>query len=827
MKFGFVISLWLIMYPIFAQNCEEIGIGPVRYYEGIGDEKTEISSYFVPCFQTPTLTFSLPSTIDDDFIDPFPSTRAGIILVLFLEKPGQSLLTVREFSDLLYRDEFGQPKFFTDPQEAIEVSELLNIGNIYNQFILVPVLVTNLEGDDPDAWFEDDCVRVYPDKGLTMIEKPEVYEFIHFDEISFTLWPEEVPMTDYFDLTFTDRETGEGIPFSPSNNRSFKLKFPKAEGVFGLQMNWKQNPECNIVEIGKNWSFPTVAIVMDTVMGFRHSQRCVPVRTFDFESVTSFEFSLIWGNDALDFTAIKSIHPALEPYLKIGDIRSSGNTSKIIIELPPQSESITLPDSAVLFEWCGKPLAGPGQYVEMDFSVEGQDPVSGFDIQGLETNHRTAPGGIIVQEDRELIYDLIQLCNTRDGRHRVEVDIINDEAYPYSYSFHSPAVADSTIRSIPFIIPDVPPGQYEFTIRDSFGFEITETVVVRERVPPNFELNVDSSLVIHPTCLNPFGGEIGITITPEDQTYSLNLLNDDAMFSDQRASGLVAGTYIIEAENQSGCIDTIHFRLPNPRKIDVAWPTESLVLCPGESDVILEIENKSFPPDASIEYQLGGGEPMKVGEPYAITDPGNYPLQFWNDDGCTLDTNVVVHDSPDEMVIWDTTAVVVLLGDTLAFSSSDPEGLTWINWEFEGQRTGNETEFRYVPDQSGTLTYTATVFDRCTYRDSLWVEVINPDPGSVEYNFPNAFSPNGDGINDVYTITPIRQIDQVRRMEVFDRYGNYIFEKEFSKDDPEIPGWDGRYAGVDVAPGVYAVQVELLLFDGREETISFDVMLLR
>lgn len=826
MKFGLVFSLWLLWSPLFSQDCEEIAIGPVHYYEGADADSREIESYFIPCSETVLLTFSSPQ-VPTEYTDPQPSTPAGIILVLLLRNPGQSLLSASDFMDLMYTDEDGQPIYFNSPEQAIQVTDLLNIGNTMNQYVLIPVLVGNAGGVDPESWFEEECVRIYPEKGLTLIEEPaEKYEFLHFDEITFSHWPEDIPISDFFDLTFTDQETGEEIPYTPTDNRSFRLKFSKSRGIFRFEFSWK-NHECNVLEIGVNWTFPTVGISMDTVTGFRNIEKCVPVRAFNFESVTSFEFALVWDADSLDFTAIKSIHPALEPFLRIGDIVSTSEKNKIIIELPSDSDPVTLPDSAILFEWCGKPLAGAGEYVKMNFSEEGNDPPPQFYIQGLKTTHGTIPGGIIVQEDRELIYDLIQLCNTRDGRHRIELDIINDEAYPYFYSFHSPDIPDSTIRTVPFTIPDVPPGQYEFTIRDSFGFEITESFIVKESVPPGFDLTVDPMQVLPPTCLNPFGGQIGIRIDPSDQMYRLEMINDEAEFVGQTVSGLVAGTYVIEAENESGCIDTIHYTLQNPKEINVSWDAEDLVMCPDDPSVVLKIEDDSPVPDNSIEYQVDGGEIKSLGDTLILHQPGQYPFQVWNDDGCILDTSFVVRSGPQEIVIWDTGSVVILSGDTLNFSGPEPDGLSTTFWDYSGLALGEKIDVRFVPEKSGVLFYTATVYDKCHYSDSLMVQVIVPDQGPLEFEFPNVFSPNGDGINDYYAIRPTREIQQVRRMEIFDRYGNFIFEKDYSREATDLPGWDGKRAGVEVPAGVYAVQVELLLSDGRKETVNFDVTLLR
>lgn len=70
----------------------------------------------------------------------------------------------------------------------------------------------------------------------------------------------------------------------------------------------------------------------------------------------------------------------------------------------------------------------------------------------------------------------------------------------------------------------------------------------------------------------------------------------------------------------------------------------------------------------------------------------------------------------------------------------------------------------------------------------------------ADYILPNAFTPNGDGFNDLYTpILPYRFIDHVD-MKIVDRWGNLVF----STDDPML-NWDGKdiKTGKDVAEGIY------------------------
>ncbi len=67
---------------------------------------------------------------------------------------------------------------------------------------------------------------------------------------------------------------------------------------------------------------------------------------------------------------------------------------------------------------------------------------------------------------------------------------------------------------------------------------------------------------------------------------------------------------------------------------------------------------------------------------------------------------------------------------------------------------------------------------------------------SNEFNSPNVFSPNGDGINDLFIIKGLSKGD---RVAVCNRWGTKVFEFAGTKD-----GWDGRTtSGEECSAGVY------------------------
>lgn len=87
---------------------------------------------------------------------------------------------------------------------------------------------------------------------------------------------------------------------------------------------------------------------------------------------------------------------------------------------------------------------------------------------------------------------------------------------------------------------------------------------------------------------------------------------------------------------------------------------------------------------------------------------------------------------------------------------------------------------------------------------------------------PNAFSPNGDGINDIYKAKDGYQSLTEFHAYIFNRWGQKLFEWTNPAD-----GWDGTYKGKPVKDGVYFCLVKAKGADGKTYNIKRDVNLLR
>lgn len=113
----------------------------------------------------------------------------------------------------------------------------------------------------------------------------------------------------------------------------------------------------------------------------------------------------------------------------------------------------------------------------------------------------------------------------------------------------------------------------------------------------------------------------------------------------------------------------------------------------------------------------------------------------------------------------------------------------------------------------------------CFAVDTLLVAIGNRIP---RIYIPNAFSPNGDGINDVFQLfTTGRTISVIHSFRVFNRWGGLVYEFIGPVDTWETVRWDGQAGGEIAEAGPYIYQFDLELVDGRRVAEAGTVVLMR
>lgn len=118
-----------------------------------------------------------------------------------------------------------------------------------------------------------------------------------------------------------------------------------------------------------------------------------------------------------------------------------------------------------------------------------------------------------------------------------------------------------------------------------------------------------------------------------------------------------------------------------------------------------------------------------------------------------------------------------------------------------------------LPDGNGGLAWRDTTIQEGSIRVTIKTSLLE---------MPNAFSPNGDGTNDIYGAKSTHRSIVEFHAYIFNRWGQKLYEWTDING-----GWDGTYNGHPVKAGVYFVLVKARGADGYEYKIKRDVNLLR
>jgi gliding motility-associated-like protein len=126
---------------------------------------------------------------------------------------------------------------------------------------------------------------------------------------------------------------------------------------------------------------------------------------------------------------------------------------------------------------------------------------------------------------------------------------------------------------------------------------------------------------------------------------------------------------------------------------------------------------------------------------------------------------------------------------------------------------------------SNNTTYTLRVVNNggCVSTDAVTVFVVCTN-GNIF--IPNTFSPNADGVNDVF-YPRARGISQIRSMRIFNRWGQLVFEKQNFNANEVSAGWNGLFRGSPAPSDVYVYTMEVFCENSTIITLKGDVTLVR
>lgn len=169
-------------------------------------------------------------------------------------------------------------------------------------------------------------------------------------------------------------------------------------------------------------------------------------------------------------------------------------------------------------------------------------------------------------------------------------------------------------------------------------------------------------------------------------------------------------------------------------------------------------------------------------------------------------TRIVVLKTPDINLIKEDT-VYLCSGETYQVWLNNTEAINFL-WQ------DGDTNHYYLFNQTGTYSVQADI-QFCRVSDTIKLLPC------TDFWIPNAFTPNGDNVNDIF-LPATSQILLEYELLIFDRWGQQLF---FSND--VFKGWDGCYKGGSCKSDTYVYRVIWLPREGGKQQRLGMVMLLR
>lgn len=272
------------------------------------------------------------------------------------------------------------------------------------------------------------------------------------------------------------------------------------------------------------------------------------------------------------------------------------------------------------------------------------------------------------------------------------------------------------------------------------------------------------------------------------------------------------GVYtLLVVDTQSGCSSEDELTVVSNIEEISAQISTIPASCFNTQDGILRIEQVSGGTSPYM-YSLDGNPFLSQTE-YGNLLAGNHTIEIMDAGGCTTVYDAAI-DAPSELqvsIIAD--ASEVSIGQSVGLEvliNSDDNRASEIIWSPAPADCDNCQRIEVSPTRTTLYSVRVTDENGCIADAEISILVSR----DIDIYVPNAFSPNQDGINDLFMVYAGAGIT-IRNLNIADRWGNLYFqENDFSPNDPGR-AWDGTFQGKKVPIGVYAYSLEIELPSGE------------
>lgn len=344
-------------------------------------------------------------------------------------------------------------------------------------------------------------------------------------------------------------------------------------------------------------------------------------------------------------------------------------------------------------------------------------------------------------------------------------------------------------------------GDYYVTATNAAGCQTSDTINISVQPYPEVTFANDTTICFGQT----------LTLIPTT-LHPVNYFWQDSS-TNNTFNALTAGTYSVTVTDAlAGCESNAAITITNGTPLNLQL--NDTIICesiPWQLDF-------DYPTAVSVEWQDGSQS-----NSYLIADAGTYWVEIIDIDGCVFSdtTSVTLEAAPDE-ILYLPTDTTICKNNVITVRVFSPLATSYT-WEGESAfyQQNDPTDTTFIVTYPGT--YSITASNRCG-GVTQFLEVEEEDCGCYPF-VPNGFTPNGDGVNDIFRVFANCMIQDFELI-VFDRWGNRVF----LTTDASV-GWDGTFAGQEAKNGVYVYRISYSVTDETGKAIKIidggDITLIR
>ncbi len=337
------------------------------------------------------------------------------------------------------------------------------------------------------------------------------------------------------------------------------------------------------------------------------------------------------------------------------------------------------------------------------------------------------------------------------------------------------------------------------------GTTVSDEVVVTITTP--YDVTVDVQNIV---CNGTANAWIDVDVTgntnPVSYSWSTGSV-EDSIFD------LGPGVYTITVQEVDGCAFVQEITITEPPVLILDSLLTVDVTCFGGSDGQVQLNADGGVTPYIFSYN---GTDWQTDSLFTTLEAGVYTFRVKDANGCeVLLSNVIISEPPPTIVDAGPNFTIEYGSFAVLEGSTDIDPIISIVWTpAEGLSCTDCLQPTAAPSFNTVYYISVTDANGCVAIDSVNVWV------NIDFNVPNAFTPNGDGLNDIFNIQTDLLISY--SISIYNRWGELVFASwDIGK------GWDGNVGGNPQEMGTYMYFIESVTTLNTPITKSGTITLLR